>query len=77
MRAMLVSVNLETGEIMHEPFDEHFSDKPGGPAHFAWAFWESIKDDWLGWRSTVIADEEARELLGEYRTAVLLGDSHD
>lgn len=67
MKAVLISVNYETDEVMttfHEGENPILTLK---------GLWESIKDDWPGWESMVTGDAEATKVWAKYVTDQMLG----
>lgn len=55
MKAALVCINFETGEILYTPYE---GEKAIDHCH---ALKKSIEGDWPGFEWGVIADEEARQ----------------
>ena len=55
MKAYLIGVDFETGDMMNQPF---ILDNP---IDEAWMFYHSIKNDFPNYKFTVLADDEAIE----------------
>ncbi len=67
MKAALIGINLDTGDIMSQIFD---GDNPARIVH---AFKKSIENDWPGYMFTVAADKEAIEVYADF----LWGESEE
>lgn len=65
MKAVLISVNLDTHEVTTQFFAR--ADYERDPVQSAWDLWRGIKEDWPGCQATVLADDEATEVHAAHR----------